>query len=362
MVDTDGNSLAPSSAKQPQPESEASTPGRTTPSGRDPELWAEAKARTRRVVEAWVEAGSPFTRYAVGRMLRQQYRRLASTGTATTATPPVTNPLRAVGWSREVFDAMVRQNQMAAGPELMQKLQEERDHLDQSDGPACGLCEGARFVRVTADRDDPRFGRVAPCECVRNDPVEFLLQKAAIPPPYLRSMHFETFLPLENALAFKAMQTWDGVESMLLCGPPGRGKTHLAVAALRSRIEAGVRGQYAYVPDLLDDIRRRFNPDHAEDAQTFVDRIASVPLLLLDDLGAEYHKRTRGDVDWASERITAIVDRRLRNGLTTLVTTNIDSDGAMDDVLGSRAASRLGSYRRVQCGGVDMRLRQEEER
>ncbi len=38
-----------------------------------------------------------------------------------------------------------------------------------SEAPSvCPICEGARFVRVTADPDDPAFGTPVPCECVRS--------------------------------------------------------------------------------------------------------------------------------------------------------------------------------------------------
>ena len=70
----------------------------------------------------------------------------------------------------------------------------------------------------------------------------------------------------------------------------------------------------------------------------------------VDDLGAE---RTS---DWVIERINVLLDRRLREGKKTMVTTNLLTLGEVGTRYGARTASRLGGYRWHECTGKDYRL------
>src|SRR5687768_13390519 len=45
----------------------------------------------------------------------------------------------------------------------------ESSAADPEGAAVCVLCEGARFVRTTADPDAPDFGAPVPCECVRSE-------------------------------------------------------------------------------------------------------------------------------------------------------------------------------------------------
>src|SRR5206468_2198623 len=88
---------------------------------------------------------------------------------------------------------------------------------------------------------------------------------------------------------------------LLLAGATGTGKTHLAVAALKSLIEKGHQGVFYDYQNLLDRIRASF--DHAAGAS---DREAyraamDAPVLLLDDLGS--HRVT----DWVEDTVTSII-------------------------------------------------------
>ena len=67
---------------------------------------------------------------------------------------------------------------------------------------------------------------------------------------------------------------------------------------------------------------------------TFFERLTSVDLLHLDDLGAE--KRT----DWVLEQLYAIVDARYEEQRSMVVTTNLDQP-ALEEQIGARTVSRL---------------------
>lgn len=227
---------------------------------------------------------------------------------------------------------------------------------------ACEVCEDARFVRVTSDPKHPLFGKNVPCVCVKEHRVDDLIRRAEIPDRYW-PMTLDTFDSRANVHAFELVSAWNGDENIVLSGQPGRGKTHLAVAALRREIEArGKPGRFVYVPKLLDEIRKRYADSwDGERADEYEGRMARWPLLVLDDLGAER------STPWVLERITLLLEERQDRALVTVVTTNLMSKLAIEEHFGGtveaqRLASRLGAgrYRWIQTAGEDMRDYQVE--
>lgn len=116
----------------------------------------------------------------------------------------------------------------------------------------------------------------------------------------------------------------------ILMGPRGVGKTYAAYALLREEFFAGRTISAWQTVDLFDALR----PGGADESERVSDLISTVDILLLDDLGAT---RT---TEWTLERLTGLIDKRYREGLPTVATTNLDYRGAID-FLGERAADRL---------------------
>ena len=140
-----------------------------------------------------------------------------------------------------------------------------------------------------------------------------------------------------------------------LWGEPGRGKTYAAAHAVRVAVESSrgskLPAKLVSAKHLLDSIRDGFNGGDRDALR----RAEAVPLLALDDLGAE---RT---TDWAIETLGSLIDARTAEGLPTIVTSNY-SLGQLRELWGgmpgARIASRLGgACERIEVTGPDRRLR-----
>jgi DNA replication protein DnaC len=160
--------------------------------------------------------------------------------------------------------------------------------------------------------------------------------------PLIREMTFDRFdaralhLPpderrrVENAyrqaLSFaEAPSGW-----LLLMGPHGSGKTHLAAAIANDRRRRGETPCFVVVPDLLDYLRRGFNADDPRSSYEAFDEMKQAPLLILDDLD------TQTQIAWVRDRLFQLLNYRYTARLPTVITTALSLDE-----LGERLASRL---------------------
>lgn len=130
------------------------------------------------------------------------------------------------------------------------------------------------------------------------------------------------------------------LEWLTLASKTNRGKTHLAVAVVRTWIARGVPAKFIFVPDLLDWLKEAYEHKDEPGALSFSARmhvLQTTPLLVLDDLGTE--KPTA----WATERLDTIINHRYANHLPLMVTTNKPIDNLPGDDEG-RIGSRLRRY------------------
>jgi DNA replication protein DnaC len=223
------------------------------------------------------------------------------------------------------------------------------------------------------------------CSCGSAERARRLEQDAAIPPLY-RNASFDNFrMPSDNPIArgnlatvFVNVKTFarefpTGKQpGLMLIGEPGTGKTHLAVAALRTLLSRGFEGLFFDYQNLLDRIRSGFNPASGSADREAYRFALDAEVLLLDDLGA--HRVT----EWVEDTVTNIITWRCNNRKALIATTNLPSAEArsimaerstpvdktdyrisLKDRIGPRAYSRLFEMCRVEhiAAAEDYRLR-----
>jgi DNA replication protein DnaC len=138
-----------------------------------------------------------------------------------------------------------------------------------------------------------------------------------------------------------------------LMGDVGTGKTTLAMLISKSAADAGHSIAVYSLPKLLSRIRGTYGAETVAGSYlSFFERLTSVDLLHVDDLGAE--SRT----EWVLEQLYAIVNERYEARRAMIVTTNLSQD-ALEEQIGARTVSRLVEI----CGdplplfGDDLRYR-----
>jgi DNA replication protein DnaC len=214
---------------------------------------------------------------------------------------------------------------------------------------SCPHCDGTGWRSL----DGARARRVERCDCWRETVAAKLLAEARIPPRYGRC-DLESFViyPNEKLIAAvnRARKFADAFpvvsKGLCLIGPPGIGKTHIAVSVLRRAIlEKGARGLYYDVRDLLRIIRSTYNPVVRTAEMDVLRPVMDAELLVLDDLGAEKPS------EWVEETVNLIVNTRYNERRATIFTTNYEDlpDESDLDSLRVRVGFRLHSRLHEMC-------------
>lgn len=225
----------------------------------------------------------------------------------------------------------------------------------------CSVCGGTGWILETIEgRKQAR-----PCLCRRETRKRERLEAAGIPERY-RDCTLESFYGTKPSLvrakeiAREFIDQYPAVESgLLLVGPAGRGKTHLACAILSELVSTkGVSGLYVDFSDLLLRIQTSFRPDAEDSKESVLNPYADAELLVLDELGASKPHA------WVLDVLYNLLNTRYNRKRITVATSNFEDEPdrvsgereRLEDRVGYPLRSRLHQMCAVvQLRGEDFR-------
>ena len=199
-----------------------------------------------------------------------------------------------------------------------------------------GICDGSGFVID----DATNTARDCRCRPMRLAAARARSLEARIPRKY-RDVAFDRFPVTEiDATVVDVVRRFchdieaniDAGRGMWLEGDPGTGKTTLAMLVSKAAIEARRTTAIYSLPRLMGVLRESI--DSEEGLLGLLDRLATVDLLHIDDLGAEHR------TDWVNEQLYSIVNTRYEDQRSIVLTTNATPD-ELKEQIGARTVSRL---------------------
>jgi len=230
---------------------------------------------------------------------------------------------------------------------------------DETPEPVCPICGGTGWKDVLAETDR----RVTRCDCFLRSQAKHLLEMADLPSRY-DACDFSTYQTGgTDALAAAKIKIENWADQypldrtgLLLVGPSGVGKTHLAVAALKRLTEKGIHCLFCDYRDLLKQIQNSYNASVQATELELLRPVFETEVVLLDDLGAVKPS------EWVWDTVSLVLNTRYNKKLTTIITSNfLDGPSASlerlegprrsmrEETLGDRIGERMRSRLFEMC-------------
>jgi DNA replication protein DnaC len=176
----------------------------------------------------------------------------------------------------------------------------------------------------------------------------------SLAPAYRDACRFVSEYPLEK-------------KGLLLIGPIGVGKTHLAAGIIRELVmQKGIACLFYDYRELLKEIQNSYNPSVQTTEMEVLQAVFETEVLVLDELGAI--KPT----EWVWDTVSHVLNTRYNDECTTIITTNYSDQrpggeaqqsnsysaaarANREETLGDRIGERMRSRLHEMCQIVTMR-------
>jgi DNA replication protein DnaC len=251
------------------------------------------------------------------------------------------NPRKMAGMNQHMPQDVPHPAHSAQQPAHQANVRNQTTHPapPSSYGP-CPICKGAGYLRAEVPYGHPNFGKPIACECKeaeRKEKRRLQLEEISNLSSF-RNQTFENFRIRFSGVhpkvqeAFKAAYEFaqDPYGWLVLIGPNGCGKTHLAAAIANQHLNNGALVLFAVVPELLAHLRATFAPTSTVIYDQLFSRMREAELLVLDDLGAQQSS------PWANEKLFQLLNYRYNSAFPTIITTNNIGLQGIEDRIRSR--------------------------
>lgn len=222
--------------------------------------------------------------------------------------------------------------------------------MSKETSPNCPKCQGSGFRHV-----DGMEG-VVKCECKNENRAGRLIQAAEIPRKYADCGldNYVTPPSTENPYLSLALIKATGYvdqyftqatpKGLLFQGPPGLGKTHLAVGIIRRLIE--LKSITCFFCNFAAELQKIRDSMSTHKTLVLPRLVSDAEVLILDDFGAQRWS------SWVQDQMSNVISNRYDNGRATIITTNL-----LDKPSEDRAALRMAAMKKLgimnHAGDID---------
>ncbi|WP_457641704.1 ATP-binding protein [Persephonella sp.] len=222
----------------------------------------------------------------------------------------------------------------------------------------CPRCKGLGWIK---DKEGVRK-----CVCKYSQVTDSLFKRMNIPKRYrdkelsnfIKNKKYGHDLILSRVEEYINSDDYLDGKGLFFVGPPGVGKTHLAVSILKEFFRRRkLVGLFYDTRSLLFDLKATF--DGSSSGREILEDVVKAPILVLDDLGSERLS------DWARDILHYIIINRYNELKPVIITSNIELKGkksensleeTLEERMGSAIASRLSEMCEIlSVKGQDMR-------